>query len=96
MLSSSLGRGVRTMASSSSGAPRLFLGLDSSTQGLKVTALDEKLNIVKAVAINYQKDLAHHKLVNGVHAKAGNVVTQPTVMVRAGRGVGKRGTQIPP
>lgn len=68
------------MASTSSGG-KLYLGLDSSTQGLKISAIDDKLNVVKSFAINYQKDLSHYKLKDGVHAKAGNVVTQPTLMV---------------
>lgn len=75
-------RGMTTNSSSSSSSKRLFLGLDSSTQGLKVTAIDENLQIIKAFAINYQKDLAHYNLNNGVHAKPGNTVTQPTLMVR--------------
>ncbi len=63
------------------GTSKLFLGLDSSTQGLKVSAIDEKLNIVSTFAINYQRNLPHYRTENGVHAKAGHVVTQPTAMV---------------
>jgi xylulokinase len=54
--------------------------LDSSTQGLKATAIDGNFKVVSAFAINYQKDLPHYELKNGVHASAGNVVTQPTLM----------------
>ena len=64
-------------------AGRLFLGLDSSTQGLKVTAVDDKLNVVHTFAINYQRDLGSaYGLTNGTIAKPGNVVVQPTAMVR--------------
>jgi len=65
---------------------RLYLGLDSSTQGLKATAIDADLKVHASFAVNFQKDLPHYALTNGVHAKAGNVVTQPTLMVRGGRG----------
>ena len=66
-------------------AERLYLGLDSSTQGLKATAIDSNLKVHASFAINYQKDLPHYSLKNGVHAKADNVVTQPTLMVRSSR-----------
>ena len=72
--------GARGFATASSDA--LYLGLDSSTQGLKATAIDGNFKVVSAFAINYQKDLPHYELKNGVHASAGNVVTQPTLMVR--------------
>ena len=68
-----------------SSAP-LFLGLDSSTQGLKATAVDERLGVVHRFAINYQKEFASYGIVNGVQTKAGNVVTQPTLMVCFGFG----------
>jgi len=74
---------ARGMASLS--AKSLFLGLDSSTQGLKATAIDRDFKVHASFAINYQKDLPHYALKNGVHAKAGNVVTQPTLMVRRRR-----------
>ena len=69
-------------ASTVAGSDALYLGLDSSTQGLKATAITKDFQIVHSFAINYQKDLPHYSLVNGVHASAGNVVTQPTLMVR--------------
>ena len=73
----------RTMASSASS--RLFLGLDSSTQGLKATAVDDSLKVVHTFAVNYQRDLgAAYGLTNGTIAKPGNVVVQPTLMVRGG------------
>jgi xylulokinase len=68
----------KKMTSSSS---PLFLGLDSSTQGLKATAVDERLGVVHRFAINYQKEFSSYGIVNGVQAKAGNVVTQPSLMV---------------
>ena len=74
---------TRVRAMSTAG-DALFLGLDSSTQGLKATAISRDFEIKHSFAINYQKDLPHYALVNGVHASAGNVVTQPTLMVRCG------------
>ena len=75
----------RRMASSvpaaAGGGGRVFLGLDSSTQGIKATAVDASLKVLASFAVNYQATLgAKHKLVNGVHAGAGNAVTQPTLM----------------
>lgn len=77
---------TRVRAMSTAAGDALFLGLDSSTQGLKATAISRDFKIQHSFAINYQKDLPHYALVNGVHASAGNVVTQPTLMVRFGRG----------
>lgn len=76
---------TRVRAMSTAAGDALFLGLDSSTQGLKATAISRDFKIQHSFAINYQKDLPHYALVNGVHASAGNVVTQPTLMVRFGR-----------
>ncbi len=78
---------TRVRAMSTAG-DALFLGLDSSTQGLKATAISRDFEIKHSFAINYQKDLPHYALVNGVHASAGNVVTQPTLMVRRGGPLG--------
>ena len=77
----------RTTAGASSGATlstlagdALYLGLDSSTQGLKATAITRDFKVVSSFAINYSKDLPHYNLVNGVHASSNHVVTQPTLM----------------
>ena len=68
-------------AGAGGGGGRVFLGLDSSTQGIKATAVDASLKVLASFAVNYQATLgAKHKLVNGVHAGAGNAVTQPTLM----------------
>lgn len=66
----------------STAGPALYLGLDSSTQGLKATAIDKDFRVVHTDAINFARDLPRYGLQNGVHVKAGNVVTQPTLMVR--------------
>ena len=66
-------------------AGKLFLGLDSSTQGLKATLVDDRLAVIHAHAINYQRDLSGYGTTNGVVQKAGNVVVQPTAMVRSTR-----------
>ena len=86
---------TRVRAMSTAG-DALFLGLDSSTQGLKATAISRDFEIKHSFAINYQKDLPHYALVNGVHASAGNVVTQPTLMVRCGRLSVSCGTHLAP
>ena len=61
-------------------AGRIFLGFDSSTQGLKATAVDEKLNVLHAFAVNYQKDVPGYGTTNGVISRPGHVVVQPTLM----------------
>jgi xylulokinase len=72
---------TRSMSSVRSGG-RVFLGFDSSTQGIKATAVSEEgLKVVASFAVNYQSTLgSKHALVNGVHARPGNVVTQPTLL----------------
>ncbi len=60
---------------------RLFLGLDSSTQGLKALAVDESLKIVHECGVNFDTDLPAFKTQGGVHHGAdGLVVTAPPVM----------------
>jgi hypothetical protein len=88
MLSRVLSRRMASSAAAAGGGAspgaalgRVFLGLDSSTQGIKATAVDASLKVLASFAVNYQATLgAKHKLVNGVHAGAGNAVTQPTLM----------------
>lgn len=70
------GAGVAT----SSSTRRLFLGLDSSTQGIKATVVDEGLRVVAAQAVNYERDLAHYGTTNGVLRGPGGEVTQPPAM----------------
>ena len=48
---------------------RLFLGLDSSTQGLKATAVDAANNVVYSAAINYDESLPDFKTDNGMHTE---------------------------
>lgn len=62
-------------------APRIFLGLDSSTQGLKVSAVDENLNTILTTAVNFDKDLPAFKTKGGVHDHGNAVVTTPTLML---------------
>lgn len=60
---------------------KLFLGFDSSTQGLKATVIDGNLNVVQEVAINFDEDLPEYKTEGGVHhGDDGLTVTSPTVM----------------
>ena len=59
----------------------LFLGLDSSTQGLKCTIIDEALNTVYEKAINFDRDLPQFGTRGGAHAQAdGLTVTAPALM----------------
>lgn len=39
----------------------LFLGLDSSTQSVKATVLNNELIIVASEAVNFDSDLPHYK-----------------------------------
>jgi xylulokinase len=60
---------------------RLFLGFDSSTQGIKATLVDEKLAIVHRAALNYDADLPHYRTRGGVHRGAdGLTVTSPAIL----------------
>lgn len=45
---------------------RLFLGLDSSTQGLKMTAVDDGCQVVYSAAVNYESDLPHFRTEKGM------------------------------
>ncbi len=60
---------------------KLFLGLDSSTQGLKCTIIDETLNTVYERAINFDRDLPRFGTRGGVQVAAdGLTVTSPARM----------------
>jgi xylulokinase len=60
---------------------RLFLGLDSSTQGLKATVIDESLSVVYEAAINFDRDLPEYGTEDGAHRQSdGATVTSPTLM----------------
>lgn len=59
----------------------IFLGLDSSTQGLKAVAIDRSLKILGEWAVNYDRDLPGFKTEGGVHQGAdGMTVTAPPLM----------------
>ncbi len=59
----------------------LFLGLDSSTQSLKATAVDANLNLVFELALNFEKDLPQFNTTAGVHhGDDGLTVTSPTLL----------------
>ena len=57
----------------------IFLGLDSSTQGLKATAVDLDLGVVGEYAVNFDRDLPEFGTEGGVH-RDGLAVTSPTLM----------------
>lgn len=59
----------------------LFLGLDSSTQGIKATLIDSGLNVVGEEAVNFDRDLPGYGTQGGVHHHAdGLTVTSPPLM----------------
>jgi xylulokinase len=60
---------------------KLFLGLDSSTQGLKCTIIDEALNTVYEKAINFDRDLPRFGTKGGAMVQPdGLTVTAPALM----------------
>ncbi len=62
-------------------AARLFLGLDSSTQGLKAVAVDDALKIVHESSVNFDADLPAFRTQGGVHRGAdGLTVTTPPIL----------------
>lgn len=58
----------------------LFLGLDSSTQGLKAIIIDASTKVVYEDGINFDKDLPHYKTSGGVYHGDGLEVTAPSLM----------------
>mmetsp|Transcript_20335 Transcript_20335/g.52738 ORF Transcript_20335/g.52738 Transcript_20335/m.52738 type:complete len:564 (+) Transcript_20335:35-1726(+) len=58
----------------------LFLGLDSSTQGLKATVVNGAIETVATVAINFDSDLSQYGTTNGVFDVGDGVVEAPTKM----------------
>jgi len=59
----------------------LFLGVDSSTQGLKVTLIDASFKVLHDVAVNFDKDLPEFKTEGGVHRHPdGLTVTSPPLL----------------
>jgi len=60
---------------------KLFLGFDSSTQGLKCTILDDALQIVYERALQFDRDLPQFGTRGGVHVGPDGVtVTSPAAM----------------
>lgn len=60
---------------------RLYLGLDSSTQGLKATLVDEALAVVFEAAVAFDRDLPEFGTRGGVHRGGdGLTVTAPALM----------------
>lgn len=59
----------------------LFLGLDLSTQQLKVLLIDEKAVVVNDFAISYDRDLPQYGTTNGAtHGPRDGQVTSPVAM----------------
>lgn len=61
----------------------LFLGLDSSTQGLKAIIIDVSTKVVYEEGINFDKDLPQYKTTGGVYHGEGKdslAVTAPSLM----------------
>lgn len=58
----------------------LFLGLDSSTQGLKAVAINNNLEVVGTYSVHYETDFPEYQLSGGVISKDGTV-SQSSIMV---------------
>ena len=59
----------------------LFLGLDSSTQGLKAAAVDETCRVAAEFGVNFDADLPEYRTKGGVHRGTdGLTVTSPPMM----------------
>ena len=60
----------------------LFLGFDISTQGIKVTAISEALEIEFVDSISFDEDLPHFQTRGGVHRSVSDprIVRSPTLM----------------
>lgn len=71
----------RNMATAFARGP-FYLGLDSSTQGLKATLVTPALEPVATAAVNYDRDLPQFNTTNGVLDRGNGVVTTPSLMVR--------------
>eukprot|EP00850_Spirogloea_muscicola_P019613 SM000195S05260 [mRNA] locus=s195:14642:18773:- [translate_table: standard] len=61
----------------------LFLGLDSSTQSLKATALDSKLQIVGSESVNFDSALPHYNTKDGVHRDGDRITAPPQMWIEA-------------
>lgn len=60
---------------------QLYMGMDFSTQQLKVIAINQKLEIVKEESVRFDSDVPEFKTSGGVHSQAdGMTVTAPTLM----------------
>lgn len=60
----------------------LFLGLDSSTQSLKATVLNNELTIVASEIVNFDSELPHYKTEGGVYRDPADDrhIFSPTIM----------------
>ncbi|XP_028417923.1 xylulose kinase-like [Dendronephthya gigantea] len=64
-----------------SNKPNTFLGLDLSTQQLKLIAVDKELCIIAEEVVNFDRDLPEFKTQDGVQRHADSLtVTAPTLM----------------
>jgi len=58
----------------------LALGLDLSTQSLKVVAINSQLQVVYRSQVHFDSELPHYKTNMGIHIKQSNQVTSPVLM----------------
>ncbi|XP_024391819.1 xylulose kinase 2 isoform X2 [Physcomitrium patens] len=60
----------------------LFLGLDSSTQSLKITAIDAELRLIASASVHFDSELPHYGTKDGVHRdpKVKGRITGPVLM----------------
>jgi xylulokinase len=74
-------RAKRPAARKARGSAKLFLGFDSSTQGLKTVAITDDLRLAGEWAVQYDRDLPAFHTQGGVHAHADRkTVTAPPLM----------------
>lgn len=57
-----------------------YLGFDLSTQQLKCLAIDDQLNIVTSVSIEFDRDFPAYNTKKGVYIKNGGVIDAPVAM----------------
>ncbi|CDZ97127.1 Sugar (pentulose and hexulose) kinases [Phaffia rhodozyma] len=59
---------------------KLFMGLDCSTQGLKAVAVNENLEVVYEIKVDFSLELPGFGTKSGVHVHSGGVVNAPVDM----------------
>lgn len=71
------------VASVSSGAQPMFLGVDASTQALKASLLDSNLNVENEIEVRFDGDLPHYGTRGGtlLGPEGSGIVYSPVMLV---------------